>query len=98
MEINKCTSAVNMYKKIDTGYKSTAKTNARTALNTVRNVDTLEISSSARANSIESAKAAVRNSVSKDASADRIAALKAKIADGSYRVSPESVATAIFEG
>ncbi|MCD7730533.1 MAG: flagellar biosynthesis anti-sigma factor FlgM [Oscillospiraceae bacterium] len=96
MEINKLTSAVGMYKKIGSDYKNTAKADKK-AVSSAKNVDTFEISAAARS-SVESAKAAVKKQADSDAPAERIAALKAKIADGSYNVSPENVAAAIFEG
>lgn len=95
MEINKC-SALGVYNKIESGYKS-AKKDGKTVLSSAKKVDTLEISSAARAN-IESAKAAAGRFAQADASPDRIDALKAKIADGTYSISPENVAAAIFEG
>ena len=98
MEIKNYGSAVNAYKNIGSDYRSKAVKSGRAAAASVKNTDTLEISSVAKANNLENAKAAVRKSVEKGAPADRIAALKAKIADGTYRISPENVAAAIFEG
>ncbi|MBQ2823937.1 MAG: flagellar biosynthesis anti-sigma factor FlgM [Oscillospiraceae bacterium] len=94
MEINKLSSAVGIYKKIGT-YKSSA--GSKTAAPAAKKVDTVEISSAARQN-IESAKAAAARAADEGVSADKIAALKAKIADGSYNISPENVAAAILEG
>lgn len=98
MEINKCSSAVNMYKKIGSDYKSVSKSNSKTIISGAKNVDKVEISSAARENNLESVKSTIKKNVDNSASSDRIAALKAKIADGTYSISPENVAAAIFEG
>lgn len=96
MEINKYTSAVGAYRKIGSDYRSAVKDGRKTSASAAKKVDTLELSSAARA-TVESAKAAAKKFADSDAPAERIAALKAKIADGSYQVSPENVAAAIFE-
>lgn len=97
MEIKNYGSVVSAYKSIGSDYRNAVK-NGKTAAKSVKNTDTLEISSAAKANSIENAKAAVRKSVDKETPAERIAAIKAKIADGTYSIFPENVAAAIFEG
>ena len=97
MEINNITSAVSAYNKIGSGYKS-AKSSGKTAAGASKNVDKVEFSSAVKANSIDSAKAAVKKVVDSDASTERISALKAKIAGGAYNVSAENVASAILEG
>lgn len=94
MEINKLSSALGVYKKMGS-YKSSA--GSKTTASAAKKVDTVEISSAARQN-IESAKAAAARAADEGVSADKIAALKAKIADGSYNISPENVAAAILEG
>ena len=96
MEINKYTSAVGAYRKIGSDYRSAVKDGRKTSASAAKKVDTLELSSAARA-TVGSAKAAAKKFADSDAPAERIAALKAKIADGSYQVSPENVAAAIFE-
>lgn len=88
MEINKINAAVAVY-KTSAGYKTSPKKTAPAA----KKVDTFEISPAARKN-LERAGAA-RNA-DDAAPAERLAALKAQIADGSYNVSPESVAAAIL--
>lgn len=98
MEIKNYSSAVSAYKSISSDYRRNAVKGGKTAAKSVKNTDTLEISSAAKANSLENAKAAVRKSVEKETPADRIAAIKAKIAEGTYSISPENVAAAIFEG
>lgn len=97
MEINKLGTAMGIYKKIENSYKSGVKDGKKVSASSVKRVDTFEMSAGARA-SIEPAKAAAKKFADSDASADRIAVLKSKIADGSYNVSPESVAASIFEG
>lgn len=97
MEIKNYSSAVSAYKSISSDYRNAVK-GGKTAAKSVKNTDTLEISSAAKAGSLENAKAAVRKSIEKDTPADRIAAIKAKIAEGTYSISPENVAAAIFEG
>lgn len=97
MEIKNYSSAVSAYKSISSDYRN-AVNGGKTAAKSVKNTDTLEISSAAKAGSLENAKAAVRKSIEKDTPADRIAAIKAKIAEGTYSISPENVAAAIFEG
>lgn len=97
MEINKLGTAMGIYKKIENSYKSGVKDGKKVSVSSAKRVDTFEMSAGARA-SIEPAKAAAKKFADSDASADRIAVLKSKIADGSYNVSPESVAASIFEG
>ena len=90
MEINKLSSAVGIYKKTESSFKTSRNNKTAPA---AKKVDTFEISSAARKN-LERAEAA-RNA-DDAAPAERIAALKAQIADGSYNISPESVAAAIL--
>ena len=96
MEINKCTSAISAYNKIST-FEGTRKEQTVPAAS-VRNVDTVEISANAKNYTIESKKADIRKSVNADASAEKIAKLKDMINSGSYAVTAENVAAAIFEG
>lgn len=97
MEINKLSTAMGVYRKIENSYKSGTKDEKKVAASSSKRVDTFEMSAGARM-SVESAKAAAKKFADSDASADRIASLKSRIADGSYNVSPESVAASIFEG
>lgn len=97
MEINKLSTAMGVYRKIENSYKSGAKNEKKVTASSAKRVDTFEMSAGARM-SVESAKAAAKKLADSDASADRIASLKSRIADGSYNVSPESVAASIFEG
>lgn len=97
MEINKLSTAMGVYRKIENSYKSGAKDEKKVTASSSKRVDTFEMSAGARM-SVESAKAAAKKFADGDASADRIASLKSRIADGSYNVSPESVAASIFEG
>lgn len=97
MEINKLGTAMGIYRKMENTYKSSSKDGKKVSVSSAKRVDTFEMSSGARM-SIEPAKAAAKKFADSDASADRIASLKSRIADGSYNVSPESVAASIFEG
>ncbi len=92
MEIKNYTSAVNAYrfnaelseKKIRTGKTAKGK-----------NTDKADFSSAARASFSESLKAAARNAADSSASPERLKSLSAEIADGTYSVSAEDVASAI---
>lgn len=97
MEINKLGSAMGVYRKMENSYKSSVKDGKKISASSAKRVDTFEMSAGARV-SIEPAKAAAKKFAESDASADRIASLKSRIADGSYNISPESVAASIFEG
>lgn len=63
-----------------------------------KNVDKAEFSAASREGAISGAKASVKKNVEGFASAERIAALKSMISDGSYNISAESVAASILEG
>lgn len=93
MGINKLGSAMGIYRKIENSYKSGIKGEKKSDTVSSRRVDTFEMSANARAGFEP-----VRNSAKSDASAEKIASLRSRIADGSYNVSPESVAASIFEG
>ena len=90
MEINKLSAAVGIYKNNGSGCKFSAKNKTAPA---AKKVDTFEMSPAARKN-LERAEAS--KAAGDAAPAERLAALKAQIADGSYNVSPESVAAAIL--
>lgn len=98
MEINKLGNAMGIYRKMENSYKSGVKDGKKVSASSAKRVDTFEMSAGARAVSIEPAKASAKKAADSGASADRIASLKSRIADGSYNVSPESVAASIFEG
>lgn len=96
MEINNIGSALNVYKKMDSGYKRAAAKSSDPV--GARNVDRVEFSSAASdAANISAAKAEIKRDVESGASEERIEALRSAVANGSYYVSPERVAGAIFE-
>lgn len=97
MEVGKLGTAMGIYRKMENSYKAGAKDGKKVSAVAAKRVDTFEMSAGART-SIEPAKAAAKKFADSDAAADRIASLKSRIADGSYNVSPESVAASIFEG
>lgn len=97
MEVGKLGNAMGIYRKMENSYKTGVKDGKKVSSSTKR-VDTFEMSAGARAAGAEAAKASAKKFADSDASADRIASLKSRIADGSYNVSPESVAASIFEG
>ncbi len=96
MGINKLGSAMGVYRKIENSYKSGIKGEKRSDAVSSRRVDTFEMSANARAG-FEPVRNAAKSVRESDASAERIASLRSRIADGSYNVSPESVAASIFE-
>ena len=98
MEINKLGTAMGIYRKMENSYKSGIKDGKKVSASSAKRVDTFEMSAGARAVNIEPAKASAKKAADSGASVDRIASLKSRIADGSYNVSPESVAASIFEG
>ncbi len=98
MEIKNLSSVVSAYKSIGTEHRINSGVKNNASVKRSKNVDVVEFSSAARSENLSNAKAAVKKYVESSASDERIAALKAKIADGSYAVSPENVAAAIFEG
>lgn len=97
MEVGKLGNAMGIYRKMENSYKTGVKDGKKVSSSANR-VDTFEMSAGARAAGAEAAKASAKKFADSDASADRIASLKSRIADGSYNVSPESVAASIFEG
>lgn len=97
MEVGKLGNAMGIYRKMENSYKSGVRDGKKVS-SSAKRVDTFEMSAGARAAGAEAAKASAKKFADSDASADRIASLKSRIADGSYNVSPESVAASIFEG
>ena len=97
MEVGKLGTAMGIYRKMENSYKTGVKDGKKVS-SSAKRVDTFEMSAGARAAGAEAAKASAKKFADSDASADRIASLKSRIADGSYNVSPESVAASIFEG
>ncbi|MCI5945357.1 MAG: flagellar biosynthesis anti-sigma factor FlgM [Oscillospiraceae bacterium] len=97
MEVGKLGNAMGIYRKMENSYKTGVKDGKKVS-SSAKRVDTFEMSAGARAAGAEAAKASAKKFADSDASADRIASLKSRIADGSYNVSPESVAASIFEG
>lgn len=99
MKINEYGSVISAYTRA--GYEPVRKKeNGKTTQNT----DKAEFSSASKAGAAAgtgdaaNARAAVVKTVESFASPERIAALKSMIADGSYNISPESVAASILEG
>ena len=97
MEVGKLGNAMGIYRKMENSYKTGVKDGKKVS-SSAKRVDTFEMSAGARAAGAEAAKASAKKFADSDASADRIASLKSRIADGSYNVSLESVAASIFEG
>ena len=97
MEVGKLGNAMGIYRKMENSYKSGVRDGKKVS-SSAKRVDTFEMSAGARAAGVGAAKASAKKFAESDASADRIASLKSRIADGSYNVSPESVAASIFEG
>ncbi len=93
MEIKNYSSVMSAYMK-NSYEPAKKKANAPSAKNT----DKVEFSSASSAGALAGAKASAKKSVESFASAERIAALKSMISDGSYHISAESVAASIFEG
>lgn len=93
MKINKYGSVMSAYAK--SAYEPVRKKQNGSS---VHNTDKAEFSSAAKAGSAAGEKASIVKTVESFASPERIAALKAMIADGSYNISAESVAASILEG
>ncbi len=93
MEIKNYGSVMSAYMK--NTYEPAKKKQGAPA---AKNVDKAEFSSSSSAGALAGAKASAKKSVESFASAERIAALKSMISDGSYNIPAESVAASIFEG
>ncbi len=95
MEINRF-GRLNAVTSVYTGNKSAAA-EKKERTDSSKNVDKAVFSSSG-AGALAGAKANAVRSAESFASPERIAALKAMIADGSYNISAESVAASILEG
>lgn len=93
MNVNKYSSYVSAYVK--NTYEPVKK---KQSVSVSKNVDKAEFSAASKEGAVSGAKASVKRSVESYASAERIAALKSMIADGSYNVSAENVAASILEG
>ena len=98
MEVGKLGNAMGIYRKMENSYKSGVKDGKKVSVSSAKRVDTFEMSAGARAAGVGAAKASAKKFADSEASADRIASLRSRIDDGSYSVSPESVAASIFEG
>lgn len=93
MEIKSYTSAINAYrynaetseKKVRTGKTVKAK-----------NTDKAEFSSASKSGFSEALKAAAKNAADSSASPERLRVLSSEIAEGTYNVSAEEVASAIM--
>lgn len=93
MKIDKYSSVISAYAK--NAYKPAKK---KPGAVTAKNVDKTDFSAASNAGALEGAKAAAKMSAESFASPERIAALKAMIAEGSYNIPAESVAASILEG
>ena len=90
MKINKYSSVMSAYAK-----NSYGPVRKKQSGSSVHNTDKAEFSSAAKTGTAGE-KAAIARTVESFASPERIAALKAMIADGSYNISAESVAASIL--
>lgn len=97
MEINKYSSSVNLYNKINSDYKTKSKAGSAAS---PKNVDKAEFSEASRsaAADMNAAKAAVGKNISADTPAEKLSSIKTAIDDGTYDIPPEKVAAAVFEG
>ncbi|MCH5192561.1 MAG: flagellar biosynthesis anti-sigma factor FlgM [Oscillospiraceae bacterium] len=93
MEIKKYGSVMPAYAK--TAYEPPKTKRGKAS---VKNTDKAEFSSASKSEgAVAGAKASVRKAVESFASPETIAALKSMIADGSYDISAEDVASAILD-
>lgn len=93
MEIKNYTSAVNAYRfAAESKPRKADKATAAPKTNT----DKADFSSAARASFADSLKAAARNSADSSASPERIKALTEAVANGTYNVSAQDVASSIL--
>ncbi|MCI7766848.1 MAG: flagellar biosynthesis anti-sigma factor FlgM [Oscillospiraceae bacterium] len=93
MEIKNYTSALNAYKYAG---EAASRSVNRVSRDKSKNTDKAEFSVSARASFSDSLKSAAKAAADSSASPERLAALSAKIADGSYNVSSEDIADSIM--
>lgn len=94
MEIKNYTSALNAYRYASES--ASRPVSGRSQRNKGKNTDKAEFSSAAKASFSDSLKAAAKAAADSSASPERLAALSAKIADGSYSVSSEEIADSIL--
>lgn len=94
MEIKNYTSAISAYRYASESASRPLTDKAQKGKG--RNTDKAEFSVSARASFSETLKTAAKAAADSSASAERLAELSAKIADGSYRISSEDIADSIL--
>ncbi len=94
MEIKNYTSALNAYRYASETASRPISGKAQKSRG--KNTDKADFSSSARASFSDTLKAAAKTAADSTASAERLAELSAKIADGSYKVSSEDIADSIL--
>ncbi len=94
MEIKNYTSAINAYRYASES--ASRPLTGKTQKGKGRNTDKAEFSASARASFSDTLKTAAKAAADSSASAERLAELSAKIADGSYNVSSEDIADSIL--
>ena len=93
MEINKYGSVMSAYMK--SSYEPARRGRVGAS---AKNTDKAEFSSVPKDGGVSQAKASVKKELESFATPKRIAALKTMIADGSYNISAECVASSIMEG
>lgn len=93
MEIKNYTSAINAYR-----YNSEISEKKVRTEKTVKakNTDKAEFSAASKSGFADALKAAAKNAADASASPERLSALSAEIAGGTYNVSAEDVASAIM--
>lgn len=94
MEIKNYTNALNAYKYASES--ASRPVSGKAQRDKRKNTDKAEFSSSARASFSDSLKSAAKAAADSSASPERLAALSAKIADGSYNVHSEDIADSIL--
>ena len=93
MEIKNYTSAINAYRF--NAELSEKKVRADKTVK-AKNTDKAEFSAAAKSGFADALKAAAKNAADSSASPERLSALSAEIAGGTYNVSAEDVASAIM--
>ena len=93
MEINKYGSVMSAYMK--SSYEPARRGRVKAS---AKNTDKAEFSSVPKDGGVSQAKASVKKEIESFATTKRINALKTMIADGSYNISAERVASSIMEG
>ncbi|MBQ5334178.1 MAG: flagellar biosynthesis anti-sigma factor FlgM [Oscillospiraceae bacterium] len=94
MEIKNYTNALNAYRYASES--ASRPVSGKAQRDKRKNTDKAEFSSSARASFSDSLKSAAKAAADSSASPERLAALSAKIADGSYNVPSEDIADSIL--